>query len=208
MKDIMINAMGEQCPVPVIKTMKALDSLTEPAVVEVHVDNRTAVENLTRLADSRSLPKELTEVDEGHFVMRFTAEAPDGSGQAAPATEMVMCTPQAAQGPLVAVIGSDTMGSGDDELGRTLMKGFIFALSQLDHCPDILIFYNGGARLTVEGSVSVEDLKIMEDQGSRIITCGTCLNFYGLTDKLAVGSISNMYDIVEAMNGAGKIIRP
>ena len=100
------------------------------------------------------------------------------------------------------------MGRGNDELGATLMKGFIYALSQLEELPKTLLFYNGGAKLTTEGSASLEDLKSMEAQGVEILTCGTCLNFYGLTEKLAVGGVTNMYSIVETLSGAAKVIKP
>lgn len=88
------------------------------------------------------------------------------------------------------------------------MKGFIFALTQLEKLPKTILFYNGGAAITTEGSVSLEDLRSLEAQGVEIMTCGTCLNYYGLTDKLAVGSVSNMYTIVETLARAGKVIRP
>ena len=88
------------------------------------------------------------------------------------------------------------------------MKGFIFALSQQETLPTTILFYNGGATIPVEGSVSLEDLKNMEGQGVEILTCGTCLNFYGLTEKLAVGEVTNMYTIVEKMTGADLIIKP
>ena len=88
------------------------------------------------------------------------------------------------------------------------MKGFLFALTQLRPLPDTVIFYNGGAALTTEGSASLEDLRTLEAQGVEIMTCGTCLNYYGLTERLAVGSVSNMYTIAETLAGAGKVIRP
>ena len=100
------------------------------------------------------------------------------------------------------------MGSGNDELGKVLIKGFIFAVTQLDKLPKTMLFYNGGATLTAEGSDSLEDLKHLEAQGVEILTCGTCLNYYGMTDKLQVGSVTNMYSIVEKMAGADKIIQP
>lgn len=213
MNKTIVDAMGEQCPVPVIKTMKALDAMTEPGIMEVHVDNRTAVENLSRLADSRKLPVSVKEINEKQFevsmtVEEITAKSSDSAPSDTAAPEYISCAPAAEARPLVAVIGSDTMGSGNDELGRTLMKGFIYALSQLEKLPDTVIFYNGGAKLSTEGSASLEDLKAMEAQGTKIVTCGTCLNFYGLTEKLAVGSVTNMYDIVETMNSAARIIRP
>ncbi|MBQ2401101.1 MAG: sulfurtransferase-like selenium metabolism protein YedF, partial [Lachnospiraceae bacterium] len=86
-------------------------------------------------------------------------------------------------------------------------KGFIYALSQLEELPKTLLFYNGGATITCEESPSVEDLKNMEAQGVEILTCGTCLDYYGLKDKLAVGSVTNMYTIVEKLAQADKIIK-
>ena len=100
------------------------------------------------------------------------------------------------------------MGNGDDQLGRTLMKGFLYAVSQLEQLPKTILLYNGGVKLAVEGAVSVEDLKSMEAQGVQVLACGTCLNYYGLTEQLAVGSVTNMYAIAEAMSGADKVIRP
>ena len=100
------------------------------------------------------------------------------------------------------------MGRGSEELGRTLMKGFLYAVSQLPQLPSAMLFYNGGAKLTTEGSDSLEDLKNLEAQGVEILTCGTCLNYYGLTEKLRVGGVTNMYAIVEKLAGAGKVIKP
>ena len=108
----------------------------------------------------------------------------------------------------IVVVSSDRMGSGNDELGKVLIKGFIFAVTQLDKLPKTMLFYNGGATLTTEGSDSLEDLKSLEAQGVEILTCGTCLDYYGLKDKLAVGSVTNMYSIVETMANAEKILRP
>ena len=100
------------------------------------------------------------------------------------------------------------MGTGNDELGKVLIKGFIYAVTQLDTLPKKMLFYNGGATLTTEGSDSIEDLKSLEAQGVEILTCGTCLDYYHLKDKLVVGGVTNMYSIVESMAEAGKIIRP
>lgn len=108
----------------------------------------------------------------------------------------------------MVVIASATMGEGDPELGRLLMKGYIYALTQLDTLPKTLLFYNGGAALTCEGSASLEDLKSLEAQGVQILTCGTCLNHYGLTEQLAVGGVTNMYDIVEKLTHADLVVKP
>ena len=100
------------------------------------------------------------------------------------------------------------MGSGEEKLGKALMKAFIFALTKQDMLPETVLCYNSGAYLTCEGSDSLEDFKALEAEGVNIMTCGTCLDFYGIKDKLAVGSVTNMYDIVETMENAISIIRP
>ena len=100
------------------------------------------------------------------------------------------------------------MGDGSEELGKTLLKAFVFALPQQDKLPKTILFYNGGAALTCEGSAMLEDLKALEAQGVEILTCGTCLNFYGLTEKLAVGSVTNMYTIAEKLTQAGNVVKP
>ena len=100
------------------------------------------------------------------------------------------------------------MGNGEEQLGKILMKSFIFALTKQDQLPEIILCYNSGASLTCEDSDSLEDLKSLEAEGVKILTCGTCLDFYGLKEKLAVGGFTNMYEIVEIMESAGTIVRP
>ena len=100
------------------------------------------------------------------------------------------------------------MGTGDDVLGKKLLKGFIFSLTQLPRLPKTILLYNGGAHLSCEGSDSLEDLKNLADAGVEILTCGTCLDFYGITDKLAVGEVTNMYVITEKLTGASVVVRP
>ena len=121
---------------------------------------------------------------------------------------MTCALPRSGKKNTVVVVSSKTMGEGDPELGTALMKGFLYALGQQEELPATILFYNGGASITCEGSVSLEDLKSMEAQGVEILTCGTCLNFYGLTEKLAVGGVTNMYSIVEKMTGADLIVKP
>ena len=117
------------------------------------------------------------------------------------------CAPDQ-RGNLVVAVDSAAMGRGSDELGKALMKGFLFAVGQLPELPETMLFYNGGAHLTCRGSGSLEDLKSLEAQGVEILTCGTCLNHYGLAEALAVGSVTNMYAIVEKLAGAAKVIKP
>ncbi len=218
-----VDAMGDTCPIPVVKTKKVLDTAKAGTVVEVHVDNEIAVQNLTKLARSQQCESKAETVDKKHFIVRITvAEKPgkpgesgsqaepgsqaDSGSQADPETPPA-CRPDA-RDQSVVVISSSVMGTGNDELGKVLMKGFIYALSQLDTLPDKILFYNGGVTWTTEGSDALEDLKAMEAQGVQILSCGTCLNYYGLSEKLMVGEVTNMYNIVEAMAAASKIIRP
>ena len=88
------------------------------------------------------------------------------------------------------------------------MKGFLYAISQQDELPATILFYNGGAKLTCQDAPTLEDLKSLEAQGVEILTCGTCLNHYGLTEKLQVGGVTNMYTIAEKMTQAGRIVKP
>ena len=106
------------------------------------------------------------------------------------------------------MLSSDCMGAGDDELGATLMKAFVFALTQQDELPATIVAYNGGVKLTVEGSPVLDDLKKLAEAGVEIMSCGTCLNHYGISDKLAVGEVTNMYVIVEKQLNARVVVRP
>lgn len=214
---ITVNAIGDICPIPVVKTKKALGELNGPGEIEVLVDNETAVKNVTKMAKSSGASAESEQLGEKQYRVLITvgeaaaqqvqsaknaAAQPQGQDQQETAAGCRTC-----MGTVVAV-GSDRMGEGSEELGRILIKSFIFALTQLDDLPDKILFYNGGAKLTVEGSESLEDLKTLEEQGVEIQTCGTCLDYYGIKDQLAIGGVTNMYSIVETLQNAMSVIRP
>ena len=204
---IKVNAIGDACPIPVVKTLNAIKELKGADVIETLVDNETAVQNLIRMADKKGCKVSAEKISDKEFMV--TIEVGEAALAAPVDTENVVCElPKSGKKNTVVVISSKAMGHGGDELGTALMKGFIFALSQQETLPNTILFYNGGANIPVEGSVSLEDLKNMEAQGVEILTCGTCLNFYGLTEKLAVGEVTNMYTIVEKMTGADLIIKP
>ncbi len=122
--------------------------------------------------------------------------------------ESIKCALDCREKGLVLVLASDEMGQGDAVLGRLLMKGFVYSVTQQDKLPETVLLFNGGAKLSCQGSDSLEDLKELEAQGVEILTCGTCLNHYGIAEKLLVGNVTNMYEIVEKMTGAKKIVRP
>lgn len=199
---ITVNAMGDACPIPVIKTKNAMRELAGPETIEVLVDNETAVQNVTKMASSNGGEVHSEKLGEKEFKVTIKVE-----GAVEVSEEPAACMPDA-RGNTIVVVSSDKMGTGNDELGTVLMKSFIFAVTQLEELPKTMLFYNGGATLTCEGSDVLEDLKSMEAQGVEIQTCGTCLDYYGLKEKLAVGTVSNMYSIVETMAGAARVIRP
>lgn len=198
---IKVNAIGDNCPIPVIKTKKAMQEVTGDETIEVLVDNEIAVRNVTKMATSAGASASSEKTAEKEFKITILMNG------AVKMEEETACVPDRKENTVV-VFASDRMGSGNDELGKVLIKGFIFAVTQLEKLPKTMLFYNGGATLTAEGSDSLEDLKSLEAQGVEILTCGTCLNYYGLTEKLQVGSVTNMYTIVEKMAEADKIVKP
>ena len=213
----LIDARGKQCPLPVIETKKALKELTD-GMVEVFVDNEIAVQNLTKMAKQMQLNYSSEKISNDHYAVRIelvdqvsnTVEKQNTNAKTEEKVETTtdQFTQDAIEDSSVVVLSSDHMGEGNEELGKALMKGFVYALTELDELPKKIILYNGGAKLSVEGSDSLEDLKLLESQGVEILTCGTCLNFYGISDKLSVGSVTNMYSIAEIMRSASKIIKP
>ena len=204
-----LDERGKQCPLPVIETKKALERSVPGTVIEVMVDNEIAVQNLLKMAEHKGLAHQEEKLAEQKFCVRITAAADHGriAAEEEEEAEPEQVSAGIRQG-LVAAIGASVMGQGDDVLGKGLMKSFIYALSQQDTLPQTVLLFNGGAFLSCEGSESVQDLQAMAAEGVEILTCGTCLNHYGLTEKLAVGSVTNMYDIVERMTRAKSVVRP
>ena len=201
-----VNAMGDACPIPVIKTKKALEELNGAGTVETLVDNETAVKNLTKLAGSQGYAVRSEKLAEDRF--RVVIEVQEGTQAKAEDIPEECPVETKKHKKIVVAVTSSTMGTGNDELGAVLMKGFLFALTQQEQLPDTILFYNGCAALTTEGSASLEDLKSMEAQGVEILTCGTCLNYYKLSDKLQVGGVTNMYEITERLTKADLVVRP
>ena len=200
---IKVNAMGDACPIPVVKTQKAMQELGGAGTVETLVDNETAVQNLGKLAASKGCTSKTEKLGENEYRVTITvgenAKVEEQSG------ECYTC----GKPKTVVVLSSDKMGSGNDELGGALMKAFVFALSQQETLPDTILCYNGGVKLTWRGlGVSRRTVKGMAARGVEIMSCGTCLNFYDLKEKLAVGEVTNMYVIVEKMSGADRVVRP
>lgn len=201
-----VDAMGMTCPKPVILTKKEMDKSQPGDVIIVQVDNEVATENLRKLANSQGADYELDKLGEKHYEVKITVKKAGTSGEEKE-TEYISCVP-GGQKNTVVVISSDKMGEGDPELGQILLKGFIYSLTQLEKLPDAVLFYNRGAFLTCKDSPVLEDLRTLEKEGTRICTCGTCLDFYKIKEQLAVGTVVNMYMITEMQSKADLIIKP
>ncbi len=204
MHEVIVNAIGDACPIPVVKAKKALDGMKEAGILEIHVDNEMAVQNLSRFAAGQGFQVTSEKNGEKHFCVKIQVSAfPERKEE----TVSPSCISDLRGEQVIAIDGA-VMGRGDDKLGTILMKSFLYAVSQQEQLPRTMLFYNGGAKLTVEGSPALEDIKSMEAQGVEVLTCGTCLDFYGLSNQLAVGSVTNMYAIVEKLSQAAKVIKP
>ena len=199
-----IDCRGQACPLPVVNAKKAAEELNPGDVLTVLVDNEIAVQNLTRFAEHKGFAVSAEKKAQKEYAVTMTV-----SGEAAEAKEEeIACAVDTRRKGMVVVLSANVMGTGDSKLGASLMKAFVFALTKQDQLPDTILCYNSGAYLTCEGADTLEDLKLLESEGVTILTCGTCLDFYGLKEKLGVGGVTNMYDIVERMENAAQIIKP
>ena len=200
---MIVDARGKPCPQPVVLALHALAQLKAGEDLDVLVDNEAAVQNLRRMAAQKGRSAAVQQEDNFWHVRIGEGAVPSVSANR-PEEAPGCCAPMGAAA--VVAVGTDTMGRGSEELGRALIKSFLYALAQLEVPPATLLFFNGGARLTVEGSESLDDLLALEEAGTEILTCGTCLDYYGLKDKLAVGSIPNMYRIAQILTESDRLV--
>lgn len=200
-----IDCKGMACPLPVVNAKKTAEELKPGDVLTVLVDNEIAVQNLTRFAEHKGFGVRAEKKADKEYavVMKIGGSAAETTRE-----EEVACVLDSRRKGMLVVLSANVMGTGDPKLGTSLMKAFVFALTKQDQLPDTILCYNTGAYLTCAGADTLEDLKLLEAEGVTVLTCGTCLDFYGLKEKLAVGSVTNMYDIVERMENAAQIIKP
>lgn len=207
MDTTIIDAFGLQCPKPLVLAKKELDAGVTNLAVQV--DNETAVKNLTRLGAKKGMATSV-DVIEGGWLITFG----EGDGSPVEPAEIPQAAPAgAACGPTgcgyAVFVSRDTVGDGDPELGGNLLKMALYTLSESDEAPCSLLFMNAGVKM-VAGSTApdqvIESVKALQEKGTEVLVCGTCLNFYGISDDLKVGEVSNMYDILERMHEAAKVI--
>ncbi len=188
-----LDCRGKSCPEPVIETKRLLEERS-PGELTVVVDNTTSRENVLRFLESRGYGVEVEDRDEAMFLTAKKREE--------------RISPVQQEKKVVVFVKADTMGRGDDKLGAILMKSFIFTLKELKPLPWRVIFVNAGVKLTCEGSELLSQLHELEDQGVEILSCGTCLDFFNLKEKLKAGRVSNMFEIVSSLTDATHVLSP
>lgn len=188
-----LDVRGMECPQPVILTKKELKKTDVTAVVTI-VDNEVARDNVIRFAKNANYEVEVEQKDENYYIRICKRMTPE------------METTLQTSSELVYVILGDKLGRGEDELGNVLMRSFFYSLAESEIKPGTLVFMNSGVNLVSEGSAVLSELMALEKNGTEILACGTCLDYYKLKEKLCVGSVSNMYAILERLNTATKVI--
>ncbi|MGD8998085.1 MAG: sulfurtransferase-like selenium metabolism protein YedF [Anaerolineae bacterium] len=193
-----IDARGLPCPQPVIKTRNAMEQTDQVVTI---VDNETAQKNVTRMAEKSGATVGVERRLDGIY-LHITRQTGPVDALAAERSAA------ASDGSLVLVVPSEFMGRGEhDELGHILMRGFFHALGEVRPPPDTVIFLNSGVKLVVQGSPVLQDLRVLVEEGAKILACGTCLGYYDLKEEVAVGTVSNMYTIAETMLAAGRLVQ-
>ena len=223
-----VDARGLACPLPVVNAKKATAELKQGGKVSVLVDNEIAVQNLQKFAKQKAyecmakklapqeyevtmiveVKRSIEETEEEDRKKVVTERTDLGVRRMNEDEKTPICQPDIRKKGMVVVLSGNVCGTGEEKLGKALMKAFVFALTKQDQLPETILCYNTGAFLTCEGADTLDDMKSLEAEGVKILTCGTCLDFYGLKEKLAVGSVTNMYEMVEAMEQAQNIINP
>ena len=197
----LVDARGEPCPQPVIMTREAIRE-GDAEKIRVTVDNAVAAQNVGRMAKSHGWEATVQrEGDDIHVVLT------KGEVDAAPEAEPLWCEAAPRAPKVVVFITSDLFGVGDEELGKILMRAFVKTIRDIEPRPARLMFANSGVRLTTEGSDLIDDIRALDASGVEVVSCGTCLDYYGLVEKLEVGQAGNMFEIASALVAADRVVK-
>lgn len=198
---ITVNAVGKACPEPVIMTRAAVEK--GAAELEVLVDNAVAVSNVTRFLEGQGFRVQHRE-NGGEFKLTARREGAAVSAGSAAAAGPIPSKQGSAR--LAVLVAGKTLGREDKELGEVLIKGFLGTLSKLETPPAVLALMNEGVKLALPDASTCDHLKDLERAGTKILVCGTCTNHFGVTERVGVGTVSNMFEILEAVTGADKVL--
>ena len=185
-----INAMGKLCPEPVIMTKAEIEK--GASELEILVDNDIAVSNVTRLLNNKGFEVKLTRSDSSNERKLTAKKVASGEVESASKRDEL----------LAILVAHDVLGGNDKELGEVLMKAFLGCISKLSRRPAVMAFMNEGVKLVLPESSACEYIKELEKAGTKILVCGTCTTHFDITNKIAVGTISNMFEIMEMITGA------
>jgi len=201
-----VDVRGLQCPLPIIETRKGLRELPEGESLKILIDNSASLGNVCKFLEDNNCS--FVKMESGsHFELTVARGAMAITGS--PAGEYCSTSrPPLSGGKYVVVLSTDTMGTGDDNLGRKLMASFVNILTELDGIPSAVLCYNGGVRLALPDSPVAGTLAELENRGVEIILCGTCLDFYGIKGITIAGKTGDMYRIASVMAAAQRVIRP
>ncbi len=201
-----IDTRGQQCPAPLIATKRALKESKTGESFKVLTDNKTSFGNVSRfLKDNRTQFE--TEEKEGLWAIIIT-KSTESDHYIIAEDYCTTGVPHFKKGDFVIAFTSDKMGEGEDALGRLLITNFIKAIKDLDILPAKMVFYNNGVKLGTMVSPVYEHLKEIESMGVSLLFCATCVNFYSLQDKVKIGTLSNMFEIAQALASAGNVVKP
>lgn len=189
-----VDARGMACPLPVINTKKVLEGFPEGSEITTIVDNEAAKDNVVALASGMGYETDIRFEANDYYVRIIKKGNGCGSDQ------------NDSKGSKVILISAAELGRGSAELGVILMKSFMFTVFESDDLPTSVLFINSGVYLTCVDSPVIDYLVDLDKRGVEMLSCGTCLDYYKLKDRLRVGQITNMYTILEKMNKADKVI--
>lgn len=203
---VRIDARGLNCPQPVLVTKKSIEN-SECDLFAIMVDNNISKENVSRFLRNQGFGVKIRELG----VDQYEIEAL--RNPAIPLTKEEILNPGeiteiSEESHLVVYVGTCFMGSGDDKLGAKLMRGFLRTLIDMTFKPWRMIFINSGVKLTTIDEEASEALNMLAEKGVEILSCGTCLQHYKVEEKLAVGRSTTMYEVIESLQKASKIISP
>jgi selenium metabolism protein YedF len=198
-----IDCKGLVCPMPLIETKKKIKESALGEEIQVEVDNETSFNNLSHFLTDNGLTFEYKK-EASVYQIRFILN----KLQSNTSSQVTDIKPKSNIGNFIIVLSSNFMGSGNDDLGKLLLKGFINSIDQIESLPKEIICYNSGVMLAVKGCDTAQSLKKLEELGVKISLCGTCVDFYGLKENTEIGSITNMLYIAGVLAGDIKIVKP
>ena len=177
-----IDCRGPEFAQPGLEANKPLEGTVQYLVL---ANNQSSEENVKRFAESQD-HKVSVAGGKGVIKPKITKET---------------------SSDLVIFIDTDSMGRGSEELGKIVMRTFLQTLEQSDVHPKKIILMNGGVKLACQGSEVLEDLQELGKKGVEILACGKCLDFFGIKRDLNAGKVSDMYEILNSLTQAGRVLK-